>query len=73
MIDLHLINVALAGIGAGVVAVLLIAAAIYAIAVFGPQRRASRRTHLAPASTVSVAGTTTVSDQKNQVREPALR
>jgi len=72
MIDLHLINVALAGLGAGVAAVLLIAAAIYAIAVFGPRGRTARRSHVAHASTGPLAATT-VSDHPNQVREPALR
>jgi hypothetical protein len=72
MIDLHLINSALVGLGAGVAAVLLLAAAIYAIAVFGPRGRASRRNELPEASTASAASTT-ASEHKNQVREPALR
>ena len=71
MIDLHLINVALAGLGVGAAAVLLIAAAIFAIATFGRRGRVSRPTQVAPASSASVAATT-VSDQKNQVREPVL-
>lgn len=72
MIDLHLINVALAGLGAGVVAVLLIAAAIAAIAAFGRRGRVAHRGSLAPAGTAP-AEATTASGQKNQVREPALR
>jgi len=72
MIDLHLINVALAGLGVGVAAVLLIAAAIYAIAIFGPRGRASRQSHAAPATTGPLAATAVI-DQNDQVREPALR
>jgi hypothetical protein len=71
MIDLHLINVALAGLGVGVMAVLLIGAAIYAIAFFGPRGRASRGSHVTPATTGPLTATTVI-DQKNQVREPAL-
>jgi len=67
MIDLHLMNVALAGLGAGVAAVLLVAAVIYAVAVFGQRGRTSHRSELAHAS----APDATVS--QTQVREPALR
>jgi hypothetical protein len=69
MIDLHLINVALAGLGAGVAVILVIAAAIYAVAVFGRGGR-SHRNQLAHTS-VAPAADATVS--KTEVREPALR
>jgi hypothetical protein len=69
MIDLHLINVALASLGAGAAVILLIAAAIYAVAVFGRGRR-SHRNQLAHASTAPAADTTV---SKTEVREPALR
>ncbi len=42
MIDLHLVNVTLAGLGAGVGVVLLIAAAILAIAAFGRRDQVAR-------------------------------
>ncbi len=58
MIDLHLINVALAGLGTGVAAVLLIAAAILVIAAFGRRGRASHRTQLAPGSAAPTAAVT---------------
>jgi hypothetical protein len=73
MIDLHLINVALAGLGAGVAVVLLVAAAIYAVAVFGRRGSRSHRgqvTRIAPAADTAVS-TTEVGTTK--VREPALR
>jgi hypothetical protein len=68
MIDLHLINVALAGLGAGVAVILLVAATIYAVAVFGRRGRRSQRgqvTRTAPTAHTAVSQT--------EVREPALR
>ena len=74
MIDLHLVNVTLAGLGAGVGVVLLIAAAILAIAAFGRRDQVARSSQPAPVP-VSAApiATRTVSHQDGQVREPALR
>lgn len=72
MIDLHLINVVLARLGAGVAAVLLIAAAILVVAAFGRRSRASHRTQLAPRSAAPTAADT-AGDQSTEVREPALR
>jgi hypothetical protein len=72
MIDLHLINVALAGLGTGVAAVLLIATAILIIAAFGRRDRVSHRSQLAPGSSTP-APSVTVGDQNAKVREPALR
>lgn len=66
MIDLHLINVALAGLGAGVAAVLLIAAGIYTVAVLGRRGRDSGQlTHTTPAAPASLSTT--------EIREPVLR
>ncbi len=72
MIDLHLINVALAGLGAGVGVVLLIAAAIFAIAAIGRRGHAARRVQPVPVRAAS-ASTGPVGSRKDQVREPALR
>jgi hypothetical protein len=78
MIDLHVINVALAGLGTGVAAVLLIAAAILIIAVLGRRDRVSHRSQLAqgsaaPAPAVTAGDQHTVADQNTRVREHALR
>jgi len=64
MIDLHLINTTLVGLGIGTIVVLVIAAAIIAAAAIRPPRPASRRPHpaIAPASERATAR-----------REPALR
>lgn len=70
MIDLHLINVALAGLGAGIAGVLLIAAAIYTVAVFGQRGRQSHRGQLAHASTAPAAETIV---STTEAREPVLR
>jgi hypothetical protein len=64
MIDLHLINTTLAGLGIGTVVVLVIAAAIIAAAAIRPSRPASRRGHAAVAPS---------SEQGPARREPALR
>jgi len=64
MIDLHLINTTLAGLGIGTVIVLVIAAAIIATAAIRPHRPAARRGHPAAAPT---------STQEPALREPALR
>ncbi len=69
MIDLHLINTALAALGIGAGAVLLLAAALIAVAAIGQHRSALRRSHLAV-----TAGTPTMSHTPTQApREPALR
>jgi len=64
MIDLHLINTTLAGLGIGTVIALVIAAAIIAAAAMRPHRPSARRGHptVAPTST-----------QEPALREPALR
>lgn len=65
MIDLHLINLALAGLGVGAAAVVLIAAAVLAIAAFGRHGRTAHQRQLtdAPASTA----------EHESLREAALR
>jgi len=64
MIDLHLINTTLVGLGIGTVIVLVIAAAIIAAAAIRPRRPPSRRGDQAVAPT---------SEQRPARREPALR
>lgn len=69
MIDLHLINTALAGLGIGAAAVVLIAAAILVIAAYARRGHAEHR--IVPASAdVSVHAAVS---QESEVREPALR
>ena len=70
MIDIHLINVVLAGIGIGAGAVVLIAAAVIATAT-GVQRRAAMRSHrtIKPASATPRQASLVSPVQ----REPALR
>ena len=65
MIDLHLINIAVASLGIGAGAVLLIAAVIIAIAALGRHGPASRRSQ--PTVRTPAASGGPVS------REPALR
>jgi hypothetical protein len=78
MIDLHLINVALAGLGIGTGAILLIAAAIITIAAIG-QHRTAAQTHRArigtmPGQAASQAGRVPeVPEVPEMRREPALR
>jgi len=64
MIDLHLINTTLAGLGIGTVIVLVIAAAITTVAAMRTRRPSARRSHPAVAPTSTQAPTR---------REPALR
>jgi hypothetical protein len=64
MIDLHLINTTLVGLGIGTVVVLVIAAGIIAVAAMRPHRPAARRGHPALAPTAP---------QAPAHREPALR
>ena len=52
MIDLHLINVALAGLGIGAAAVVLIAAAIGVIGAFAQRGHAAHQPQVRPASAV---------------------
>ncbi len=68
MIDVHVINTALARLGIGAAAVVLIAAAVLALAAFARRGRAERR--IAQASAAEHAA---VSNQESGVREPALR
>ncbi len=64
MIDLHLINTTLAGLGIGTVIVLVVAAAIIAAAAIRPHKTSARRRHPAVAPT----GHETLAP-----KEPALR
>jgi hypothetical protein len=64
MIDLHLINTTLAGLGIGTVIVLVIAAAIIAAAAIRPDKTPVRRGHPAAAPT---------GPEILAPREPALR
>jgi hypothetical protein len=73
MIDLHLINVALAGLGAGVAVVLLVAAAIYAVAVFGQRGRTSHGGQMTRTAPTADAAARTTEVSRTEVREPALR
>jgi hypothetical protein len=74
MIDLHLINLALAGLGVGAAAVVLIAAAILTVAAFGRRSTAARQHQLAPV-TAHAAESAAPSDagDHESLREPALR
>jgi len=65
MIDLHLINTTLVGLGIGTVIVLVIAAAIVAAAAMRPHRPAARRGYPAVALTNA--------QEEAARREPVLR
>jgi len=69
MIDLHLINTALAALGIGAGVVLLIAAALIAVVAIGQHRSALRRGHLAVTPATPAMGHTPA----QAPREPALR
>jgi hypothetical protein len=69
MIDLHLINTALAGLGIGAAAVVLVAAAILVIAALA--RRGHAEHPIAPAS-AGASSHAAVRDA-GEVKEPALR
>ena len=78
MIDLHLINVALASIGVSVVAVVLIAVAVIAVAAVGRRRTADGgKQAQAPAGGPTSVRTGLPVDQGTRPdqarREPALR
>jgi hypothetical protein len=74
MIDLHLINLALAGLGVAAAAVVLIAAAILTVAAFGRRGTAARHHQLAPvaAHAAESAAPSDAGDHES-LREPALR
>lgn len=69
MIDLHLINTALAGLGIGAAAVVLIVAAVLVIAAFARRGHAEHR--IAPAS--AGASWHAAASREGEVKEPALR
>jgi hypothetical protein len=69
MIDLHLINTALAGLGIGTAAVVLIAAAILVIAAVARRGHAEHR--IVPASAGAPAHAAV--SHESEVKEPALR
>ncbi|HEX5188166.1 MAG TPA: hypothetical protein VFW16_01400 [Streptosporangiaceae bacterium] len=69
MIDLHLINTALAGLGIGTAAVVLIAAAILVIASFA--RRGNAGQPIVPARAGATARAAV--SNESEVKEPALR
>ena len=76
MIDLHLISMALAGLGIGTGAVLLLAAAVIAIAAIARRRTPLRHGHLAAtpgAATPTMSDAATTAHPEPSRREPALR
>jgi hypothetical protein len=63
MIDFHLINVALTGLGIGAAAVVLIAAAILVVAAFGRRGTTAHQPQVTPAGVVD----------HERIGEPVLR
>ena len=70
MVDLHLINVALATLGLSAAAVVLIAAAVITVAAIGRHRAADRARQAVAPGRVPVEET---SSPDQALREPALR
>ena len=74
MIDIHLINVALAGMGISAAVVVLIAAAVLTIAAISTRRAAARSGQPAAAGAGPTGVPTEQSSRPGQAhREPALR
>jgi len=74
MIDIHLINVALAGMGISAAVVVLIAAAVLTIAAIGPRRAAAQSGQPAAAAAGPTGVPTEDASRPGQARRvPALR